>query len=163
MPPTIPHELVAEALRSTLEAISTANGYAYTPDLVRRCSFWPDPAALDISRETLYFVRSTGRAGSWYDGRRAVVLHEFAILCCHRFEEPSENPLEAEPVREQISAAMEADVVRALWADPRLGLPAYVIDAMHGGWRADHDYSLARWSVVEVSIVVRYQHDQVIP
>lgn len=160
MPASNAHEVVAEALRSTLAAISTVAGYAYTPDAVKRVLFWPDEGALDTSLETLYFVRTGLKATKWYDGHRLDRHQEFRILCCHRFTEPTENPHLAEPVREQIAAEMEADVVQALWADVRLGRPDYVIDAMAEAWQTDFDWSVPGWAVVELRIAVRYQHPQ---
>lgn len=154
------HELVAEALRSRLAAINVSAGYAYTPDAVRRVSFWPEAAALDPSREVLYFVRAGTKATRWYDGRRLERAQEFRILCCHKFTEPTEAPLAADPVRERMQADMEADVVQALWSDVRLGLPGYVIDAMAEGWQTDFDWYVPNWAVVELRIVVRYQHPQ---
>jgi hypothetical protein len=161
MPVTNAHEIVAEALRTTLAAISTANGYAYTPDAVRRVLFWPDESALDATKDVLYFVRPTQKVTRAYDGRRLERAQEFRILCCKRFGEATEVPhLATGPVREQIASEMEADVVKALWADVRLGQPGYVIDAMAEAWSTDLDWYVERWVIVELRIVVRYQHPQ---
>lgn len=156
------HDDVAEALRSRLEGIQGGvGGYVYTPSVVRRALFWPDESALDASLETIYFVRPGQMVTSAYDGYRLDRKQEFRILCCHRFEEATDNPmLSTTPVREQMAADMEADVVQRIWADVRLGRPDLVIDAMHEAWRTDFDWSVAAWVVVEVRIVVRYQHPQ---
>lgn len=156
------HEDVAEALRTTLAAIvGGAGGYVYTPTVVKRAMFWPDESALDPSLETIYLIRPGQTATIPYDGYRLDRRQEFRILCCHRFEEATDNPILADaPVRERCASDMEADVVQKLWADVRLGLPNTVIDAMHEGWRTDFDWSVAQWVVVELRIVVRYQHPQ---
>lgn len=156
------HDDVSEALRTTLEAIrGGAGGYVYTPSVVKRALFWPDESALDASLETIYLIRPMGKMTVPYDGYRLDRRQEFRILCCHRFEEPTDNPIQAEtPAREQIAADMEADVVQAIWADVRLGRPDLIIDAMHESWRTDFDWSVAKWVVVELRIVVRYQHPQ---
>jgi len=156
------HEEVAEALRLKLEGITGGTGgYVYTPTVVKRTMFWPDEGALDPSLETIYLIRPGQTTTVPYDGLRLDRRQEFRILCCHRFEEATDNPILAPfPVREQIAADMEADVVQKLWEDARLGLPGTVIDAMHEGWRTDFDWSVASWVVVEMRIVVRYQHPQ---
>ena len=156
------HETVAEALRTTLEAIrGGAGGYVYTPTVVKRTMFWPDEGALDPSLETIYLIRPGRKVTVPYDGYRLDRRLEFRILCCHRFEEPTDNPILAEsPVREQIASDMEADVVQAIWADVRLGHPELIIDAMHESWQTDFDWSVMSWVVVELRIVVRYQHPQ---
>jgi len=156
------HETVAEALRTTLAAIvGGVGGYVYTPSVVKRTMFWPDEGALDPSLETIYLIRPGQKVTSPYDGYRLDRKLEFRILCCHRFEEPTDNPILAEsPVREQVASDMEADVVQKIWADVRLGHPELIIDAMHESWRTDFDWSVVSWVVVELRIVVRYQHPQ---
>ncbi len=154
-------DTVAEALKTQLAAIAGGTGdYIYTPDLVRRVIFWPDENALDPSLDTIYLIRSGRKVTSRYDSYRLERRQEFRILCCHKFEEPTENPLTADPIREQIGQNMEADVVRAIWADVRLGQPSIVIDAMAEPWQTDPDWWTSSWVVVEVRIVVRYQHAQ---
>jgi hypothetical protein len=156
------HDTVSEALRTTLAAIvGGTGGYVYTPSMVKRAMFWPDEGALDPSLETIYLIRPGAKVTAPYDGYRLDRRQEFRILCCHRFTEPTDNPVLAEvPVREQIAADMEADVVQKIWADVRLGQPSIVIDAMCESWRTDFDWAVSSWVVVELRIVVRYQHPQ---
>ena len=156
------HDTVAEALRTTLAGITGGvGGYVYTPSVVKRTMFWPDEAALDPSLETIYLIRPVRKITSPYDGYRLDRRLEFRVLCCHRFEEPTDNPiLAAVPVREQIASDMEADVVQKIWADVRLGQPGLVIDAMCEAWQTDYDWSVAAWVVIELRITVRYQHPQ---
>jgi len=158
-------DTVAEALKTQLAAIvGGAGGYIYTPSAVRRVVFWPDESALDPTLDTIYLIRSGRKVTSRYDAYRLERRQEFRILCCHRFTEPSEHPTaanpDADPVREQIGQDMEADVVRAIWADVRLGQPSVVIDAMCESWQTDPDWWTSSWVVIEIRIVVRYQHAQ---
>ena len=155
------HDTVAEALRTTLAAIvADGTNYIYTPDLVARVMFWPDENALDASLETIYLIRPGLCVTKPYDGHRLDRRLEFRILCCHRFAEPTEKPGLADPVREQIAADMEADVVRKIWEDVRLGQPGIVVDAMCEAWQTDFDWSAALWVVIEIRLVIRFQHTQ---
>jgi hypothetical protein len=156
------HETVAEALRTTLASIvGGTGGYVYTPDVVARTMFWPDESALDSSLETIYFIRPVRKVTLPYDGYRLDRRLEFRILCCHIFEEVTENPLLADsPAREQIAADMEADVIQKIWSDVRLGHPEMVVDAMAENWQTDFDWATSKWVVVELRVVVRYQHPQ---
>ena len=146
----------------TLAAIvGGTGGYVYTPSAVKRAMFWPDESALDPSLDTIYLVRPVRKQTTWYDGHRLDRRLEVRILCCHKFEEPTDNPLLADdPVREQIAADMEADVVQKIWADVRLGRPDLVVDAMYEAWQTDFDWATAAWVVVELRLVIRYQHPQ---
>lgn len=156
------HDTVVEALRTTLAAIvGGTGGYIYTPDMVRRTMFWPDESALDPSFDTIYLIRPVAKRTAFYDGHRLDRRLEVRVLCCHKFEEPTDNPLlSADPVREQIATDMEADVVEKIWADVRLGQPGIVVDAMSEAWQTDFDWAAALWVVIEIRLVIRYQHPQ---
>ncbi len=95
-----------------------------------------------------------------YDGHRLEWRQEFRILCCHRFTEPTEKPGLSDPVREQIVDDMEGDVIRAIWADVRLGHPELIIDSLQEPATTDLDWSVTSWAICEVKLVVRYQHQQ---
>ncbi len=153
------HDTVAEALRTILAAI-VADGVSriYTPDLVARVMFWPDESALDPTLNTIYLIRPGLCITKPYDGHRLDRRLEFRILCCHRFTEPTEKPGLADPVREQIAADMEADVVQAIWADVRLGHPELVVDSLQEAFATDFDWSVQSWVICEIKLVVRYQH-----
>jgi len=153
------HDTVAEALRTTLAAI-VADGvnYIYTPDLVARVMFWPDESALDPSLETIYLIRPGLSVAKPYDGHRLDRRLEFRVLCCHRFTEPTEKPGLSDPVREQVAADMEADVVQKIWADVRLGHPELIIDTLQEPFSTDFDWSVSSWVICKIKLTVRYQH-----
>ncbi len=155
------HDTVAEALKTTLAAIAAdGTNYIYTPDLVARVMFWPDESALDPTLETIYLIRPGLRFTKPYDGHRLEWRQEFRILCCHRFTEPTEKPGLSDPVREQIVDDMEGDVIRAIWADVRLGHPELIVDSLQEPATTDLDWSVQAWAICEVKLVVRYQHQQ---
>lgn len=156
------HDDVMEALRAWLAGIIGGTGtYVYTPNAVKRTMFWPDETALDPTLETIYLIRPVQKRTSFYDGHRLDRRLEVRILCAHKFEEPTEKPLvQATPARERIAIDMEADVVERIWSDVRLGRPDIVVDAMAEAWTTDFNIASPTWVLIELRLVIRYQHQQ---
>lgn len=151
-------ETAVEALRTYLETNKTSA--TYVPDAIKRTS-WFDDIDLDASLNateaaTTVWLIVPGPEQRSFDANRCGMVNDLSIsiYAAKRFEEPTENPHLAAPVRWQYGNEMATDVLKPIISDFSLGGAVWNTK----DFAVDLDQFAATWAVAVVRFTLTYRH-----
>ena len=154
-------EQVVAAVVTILDAIQSGSSYWYTPTVIRVDHYENKNLFVD-SKSPIYMVRDTSEsvlsAEQREFGKEARVLTLFILLAYFDNRADPSPYTTGTPLPGTIRHRMMRDVAKALYASPKLGLGAVVVDIDVGDPTKDFEEGIGGWLLAEVPLVVTYQH-----
>jgi hypothetical protein len=159
------HTTIVSTLKTTLEAVIGDGGtsYWYTPSVVWTVPYFED-RHLDGSHEYILLIRSGDETHEEHaSGGMMRADAEVFILVARKYEPATEHPAEvASPDRSTLIDRCVRDVLRAVLANPKLGL-SYVENVAAEPVIVDRAQEVEGWALAEIRTVVRYEYQKATP